>query len=144
MELQWLGSDWDSLGRLYGVCWKRFGAKRTRQLEDGSETAELALFCKKMWFWCFGRLEDLLARASDLMWDAKLVWNVYNTCLYQIAKLCAFCKLTWFWSKSEKWPRPGLYRLAPSMHIVGVLSLIFVDVIFCKRLGAMLKRNKIA
>ena len=51
----------------YGVCWKRFGAKRMRQLEDGSETAELALFLQELRFWCFGGFEDFLAHVSGLV-----------------------------------------------------------------------------
>ena len=50
MELQLAIEVWDSLSELNGRYWNKLEAKRTRQSEDGSDSAGLTLFCKKMWF----------------------------------------------------------------------------------------------
>ena len=144
MELQLAMEVWDSLSELNGRYWNWLQAKRTSGCENGSDSAGPALFCKKMWFLCTRVFEGWMARVSGSQGCAKLVWNVGKTWLYQIHKIWTFGTMTCFWSKSEKWPCYGLYRLAPSMHIVGVLCLILGNFVCSKRLGPMLKRNKFA
>ena len=101
-KLQLMANGWDNLGRLCGVCWKRFGGKRTSGLWFGNQNAEAVLFCKILVFWCTRVFEDWLARVFDLRQYAKVVWNGYHTWFYQIPKLCDFGKLTWFWRKVWK------------------------------------------
>ena len=48
MELQWLDRDLGSLDKMYTMCLKWFGTKRTRQCEEGFSSAGLALFWAKM------------------------------------------------------------------------------------------------
>ena len=80
MELQSLANGWESLDGLYGVCWKRFGTKRTSGLWDGGETAEAALFCK---FLVEVKLQKLpyflqvdLAFKKSVKWQCKGLYHL--------------------------------------------------------------------
>ena len=66
MELHLATEVWDSLSELNGRYWNKFEAKYTKQSEDGSDYAGLALFCNKMWFLSMRRFERSKARASGL------------------------------------------------------------------------------
>ena len=55
MELQLEMEVCNSLGELNGRYWNKFKAKRTRQSGDGSDSAGLVLFCKKMEILCIRR-----------------------------------------------------------------------------------------
>ena len=71
----------DSSDGLYGVCWKRFGAKRTSGFCFGTQSAEVVLFCKRKVFWCFRRVEEWIARVFGSRQCAKLVSNAYKSSL---------------------------------------------------------------
>ena len=143
MELQSMANGWDNLGGLYGMYWNWFGTKRMGGLWFGNQNAEAALFCKKMVFLCFGRLRGWIARASDSRQYAKVVWNAYKLCSYQISKIWIFCKFTWFWSKSVKWYKTGLYRLSSSMHKIVVPLPKFMKLVCCKERGPRFKGSKL-
>ena len=115
MELQQLVNGLDSSGILLRMCLKWFWIKRTRGFEGGLWFAELALFCKKMWFLSIRVLWGWKARASGLQGYAKLVWKLCFSSIYQMCVLWDFGHLTCFESKDVKWPSYGLYRLVTSM-----------------------------